>query len=381
MLMVMCAFAVQAQNTKLTGVTGDQYVISAKAGGVNFVSGTVSVFRKNGTSGYLLAGDELQIGDRVTTAADGKAEILLNPGSYMRLGGSTSFEFITTDLENLKVSLKTGSAVFEVYAANEFRVSVKMPLSTVALTHTGVFRFDVLPDGTSKLLVFKGKAYVGPMGQTEVNSGREAALVKGGISVSKFDKDANDALDIWSKLRGKELTKLNASLQRNSLRNSLMSSFGSGSGWNMYHSFGLWVFDPNRRMWCFLPFGYGWSSPYGWGYDFDIWNCRLPWYTYREPFNPPNSGGSGGGGITPGPTGSGIATSADRGSSIPPFQRVQSSGGGSSSGNSRSDGDTIFNSPRGHDNSPVFTPRSEPVNSPPIIAPPSAPAETKKPGQ
>src|SRR5215468_3191941 len=160
LLALACALMISAQDPRLGGITGDKYLISAKAGGVNFVSGTVTVIRADGTSGHLLMGDEIQIGDRVTSAEDGRAEILLNPGSYVRIGGNTAFEFVSTDLENLKIELKSGSAVFEVFAANEFRVSVKMPQTEIALTRSGVFRLDVLADGSGKISVFKGKAYV-----------------------------------------------------------------------------------------------------------------------------------------------------------------------------------------------------------------------------
>ena len=49
----VCAVSAQ-QNDAIRSAAGDKYVISAKAGGVNFVEGTVAVVRKNGRSGLLL---------------------------------------------------------------------------------------------------------------------------------------------------------------------------------------------------------------------------------------------------------------------------------------------------------------------------------------
>src|SRR5688572_13626650 len=108
-----------AQDDRVVSAAGDTYVISAKAGGINFVEGKVSIARKDGKSSYLIKDDKLEIGDKVTTGTDGKAEILLNPGSFVRLGTNTGFEFITTDLDNLKLKLSSGSAIFEVYADDE----------------------------------------------------------------------------------------------------------------------------------------------------------------------------------------------------------------------------------------------------------------------
>ena len=66
------------------------------------------------------------------------------------------------------------------------------------------------------------------------------------------------------------------------------------NSWNMYNSFGLWIYDASLSGYCFLPFGYGWNSPYGFGYGWNAWNIRLPYYVYYQPINPiiNNSGGN-----------------------------------------------------------------------------------------
>ena len=319
LLSLACAAMSFGQNSTITG----QYVISAKAGGVNYVGGKVTVMRKSGTSGLVVEGDEIQIGDRVTTGEDGRVEVLLNPGSYLRMGAQSSFEFISTDLENLRVNLRAGSAIFEVYATNEFKVSVRLPQSQIVLNSSGVFRVDVLGDGSGRVAVFKGETNIGP-GRQKVGSGRVATVTKTGVSVAKFDRDTKDTLDIWSKARAKELISANAKLQRNSLRNSLLSSYNQ-RGWNLYNSFGVWVFDPGRRAWLFLPFGYGWSSPYGWDYGYDLWRCRMPFYVWNTPvYQPPPVGGGGsvGGG---GRTAENARIIEDRRARMhaPPFQRLE----------------------------------------------------------
>ncbi len=273
-----------AQNDKVVSAAGDTYVISAKAGGVNFTEGKVAIIRKDGKSGLLLKNDKIEIGDRVSTGADGKAEILLNPGSFVRLGSNTEFEFQTTDLDNLKLKLAGGSAIFEVYADNEFKVTLDLPGADIELTKSGVYRVDVLADGSGKISVWKGKVFVGDE-KAEVKAGR-SAIVKGKTTgaITKFDRDNKDQFDIWSDLRAKEASNINKRLQRNALTNSLLSSFNLG-GWNMFNTFGVWVFDPFSARWCFLPFGQGWRSPYGYGYGFNIYNCPLPPIVYTPPVN------------------------------------------------------------------------------------------------
>lgn len=279
---------VSAQSgNKTVSSTADLYVISAKAGGVNFVEGKVVVAGRNKRSGYLLKGDAVEVGDKVSTGADGKAEILLNPGSYVRLAENSSFEFLTTSLDNLQLRLSSGSAMFEVIAADEFKIVVKTPKTEFSLVTSGVYRVNVLSDGSGEIAVWKGKARVGDFNQTEIKGGREAVVKDGQVAVAKFDRDEKDALEDWSKTRAKDLAKVNSRLQRRDLRGSLISGFGGR--WNMYNSFGLWVYDASFGSYCFLPFGYGWNSPYGYAYGRDLWYFRLPGVIY---YSPPPSGGS-----------------------------------------------------------------------------------------
>jgi hypothetical protein len=379
-----------AQDDKMVSAAADNYVISAKAGGVNHVEGKVSIARKNGKSGLLLKSDEIEIGDKVSTGPDGKAEILLNPGSFVRLGANSEFEFQTTDLDNLKLKLTAGSAILEVYADNEFKVTLDLPDADIELTKSGVYRVDVLPDGSGKISVWKGKVLVGDE-KAEVKAGK-SAIVKGkSIAVAKFDRDNKDDLDVWSQLRAKEAAKINERLQRNALANSLLGSYNRG-GWNMYGTFGLWVFDPVTRRWCFLPFGSGWNSPYGYGYGFDIWSCRLPYHVYNQPPPTPNNPTNPTTPTTPPTQGTPMTPQQaqireERRQSMqtPTFQRFENNqrnetrgGGGSSNSDSsttrsNSDGGGWRDRRTRSDDSPTYTP-SQPTYTPSQPSTPSTPS-------
>lgn len=284
----------QADTRRSVSAVSSAYVISAKAGGVNFVEGAVNVARKTGRSGVLLKGDTLEIGDKVSTGANGKAEILLNPGSFVRLAGNSEFEFTTVALEDLQLKLRSGSAMFEVITDNEFTFAVNTPKAKFFVVKTGVYRVDVLSDGTSKIEVWKGKAQIDDAYQTEVKGGREAVVNGSQVSVAKFDRDEKDEFEIFSKARAKELAKVNRSLQNRDVRYSLMNSFYR-TRWSMYDSYGLWVFNRGFGSYAFLPFGYGWNSPYGYYYNCDIWGYNLPPVIYNyyppvqsTPTNPTN---------------------------------------------------------------------------------------------
>lgn len=274
---------VLAQDSRRNIPAADKFVISARAGAVNYVEGAVSIIRAAGKSGVLLKRDVVEVGDRVTTGTDGKAEVLLNPGSFIRLGKNSSFEFGTTDLEDLQIRLDSGSAIFEVFADDEFRVSVFTPKGKVALIDTGIYRVDVSTDGTAMLSVTKGKAEVGETNATIVKDGRTGSVGTDTVAIAKFDKDKRDELAEWSRQRSKELTKMNSALNGTLLSNSLLNGFRRGA-WGMYDSFGLWVYDAAFGGYCFLPFGNGWRSPYGGWYGNGI-------YPYWPGFYNPIGGG------------------------------------------------------------------------------------------
>lgn len=260
------------------------YVISAKAGAVNYVSGKVAVNKADSKNGFLVKGDSVNIGDKVKTGAAGKAEILLNPGSFVRLAENAEFEFKNTDLDNLQLNLIGGSAIFEVFADDKFNVAVNTPKSKFYLVKTGVYRIDVAGDGLGKLSVWKGKARIGNNSKTAtvVKGGQTTVSINGQSSIEKFDRDEKGDLELWSKDRAKELAKVNARLQSRAMNRSLISAFGQNR-WDRFSGAGFWVFDPLSRSHCFLPLGYGWSSPYGFGFGRSIWNYNVPGVTYNAP--------------------------------------------------------------------------------------------------
>ncbi len=279
--LVLTAFGIAQQQVR-TSATADKYMISAKAGGVNFIEGDVMVVRKEGRSGILLRRDHLQVGDRISTGANGKAEILLNPGSYIRLGSNSSFQFLNTSLDHLKARLESGTAMFEVFAANEFQVTVETPTGIIALIETGVYNVDVPPNGMATIAVYDGKARLADPKLTVIKKGRFSSIGSTTAAITTFDRGKRGELGDWCKVRSKDLAKLTSSLQERDVRDSLISSFHIGR-WSMFDSFGLWVFDPRLMSYFFLPFGYGWRSPYGFGLGSGFYWYNLPPYITTHP--------------------------------------------------------------------------------------------------
>lgn len=282
---VLCLFSIgiigQNNSRTLSSAAGDLYVISAKAGGVNLTQGNVFVKREDSTNGVLVKGDNVKIGDRVITEKNSKAEILLNPGSYARLGENSEFKFITTSLDDLELQLNRGSVIFEVFADNNFKITVNASNSRFYLIETGVYRVDVLANGGSRLQVWKGKALTGDTDAVKIKKSREIIMNGSQFAVAEFDRDEKDSLDEWSQDRAKQLANANARLRRKPLKNSLVNSFGNNR-WGGFNTYGLWAYDASFGGYCFLPFGSGWSSPYGYVFDRNFFSSRPSYSFYNS---------------------------------------------------------------------------------------------------
>lgn len=278
---LVAAGAIAQKDSKLTP-TADKYLISASAGRVNHTEGLVSVAKPDRIGGMLIRGDQLQPGERVQTSDDGKAEILLNPGSYVRLGGGAEFEFQNTSLDDLRIKLLKGSAMLEVFATNEFRVSIFTPKSRVTIVDSGVYRFDLNAAGDGLLSVVEGRAVIGEKFIGVVKRGETGTLNGRNVTVAKFDREKRDDLAEWSRSRSKDLAKTASSLRNGNVGDALGNAFASSAWRNLGNSgFGVWIFDPRYGRFCFLPYDSYFRSPYGWEYGSWIY-----WYHYPPYIQP-----------------------------------------------------------------------------------------------
>lgn len=259
-------------------VTNELYMISANAGAISYVSGKVLIARKNYLGNDSVKKDyALKDGEIIRTEATGKAEILLNPGSYLRLGQNSQFSFEDISLDNLRIKLDKGSAIFEIAASKSMRkegfyVEVATPNTKLFLNQSGIYRLNILPNNATEILVWRGEVKVGSL-QAKAIDARKRIVVSGtNQTLASLGKDEFDGLDTWSNERAASVARLNNRLRSKDLANSIFgyaNTGGTGSG------MGFWVLDRATGRWFFLPFRSYWNSPYGYNYDF--W---YPWHNY-----------------------------------------------------------------------------------------------------
>ena len=298
-IILCCSIVNLAQNR-------EKFVISAKAGGINAITGEARVHSKgDGDWQQLNITDDLDAGDRVRTESDGRVEILLNPGSYLRVGGDSEIELSDNTLANLEVRLLRGTAIVEATGADglELNINISTPHTNFAIVRQGLYRLNVVPGDATELIVRKGRVILSDS-HTKVKGGNKVIFVASNVSVAKLtdqEKKVKDKeeVDVWSKERAQTLAKENRRITDRML-NSAFASFRDNDPFS-HRRLGLWFYSPRARCYTFLPFYYGFSSPYGGSY----WNSV---YYYPGPrsnsSNPPGTTGgnypSGGGGSSSG---------------------------------------------------------------------------------
>lgn len=244
----------------------EQYAISAKAGGINLISGDVRAKRRGTTEWRSLASqDNLENGDLLQTGADGRVEVLLNPGSYLRIAENSELELTDAALDSLRLRLLRGNAVLEVTGTGDRAAPIEIttPQTRVAVDRKGLYRVKVPSADTTVVRVRKGQALVGG---TTVKDGKEITVDRSGATnVAKFDKDAQDSFDLWNGQRAELLAATNRKLSKSAVANAYSGYRRNPVGWGRGFG-GFWVYDPLFHGHTFLPYYSGWSSPYGFGY-------------------------------------------------------------------------------------------------------------------
>ena len=265
--------SIKALSTALTlatlSATGfGQAANSARPGTLNYVEGQVSI-EGQAVNSHSVGQAQIDAGQYVATA-NGKAEVLLTPGVFLRLGNDTTVKMISPNLTHTEVAVEQGRATLEVdqiYKQNTVVVSQKGGQTQVL--KNGFYEFNATD---STMRVFNGEAAVYP-GDThikpiKVKEDRQLALNSDRPSPQKFDAkqtQAHDDLYAWSDLRSQYLGDANLNLAETYAG---YGGYGYAPGW-------AWAGYPYGYTWLpgtglfWNPFGFGFYSPgyiYGGGF-------------------------------------------------------------------------------------------------------------------
>jgi hypothetical protein len=239
-----------------------QVAISAHSGLLQFTLGSVFLADKpiHKTATNLV---EVKPGQVLRTGSDGKAEVLLTPGVFLRLDNDSSVRMDSNALTNTRVTLLSGTAMVEcdeLLADNAVAFTVgKFP---VELRKKGLYRLDADPPGVATI---KGEAFVAGDLNLTVKQKKFVALNAAVPQPEKFKLDKKNDLYAFSKARSED------SVYATGVTSSSLYSAGyqgcTGSGWYLMSGVGMYSFLPCTGMYS-NPFGYSFLGlNYGYMWD------------------------------------------------------------------------------------------------------------------
>lgn len=184
-----------------------QSVISARSGVIHFFEGNVYL-RDQALTPHLGIYPTIAKGAELRTA-DGRAEILLTPGVFLRIGADTTIRMISNDLADTQVEFLTGSAMIVSGEPNaNTSVTIVYKDWRVHLLEKGVYRIDSNP---AHLAVREGRAEVSSTDAQPVTVVQGMNLPFAGVLVPErlnaLDAPTqNDTLEEWSNGRNDSIT-------------------------------------------------------------------------------------------------------------------------------------------------------------------------------
>jgi len=250
--------------------TRAQYIVSARAGLVNHTQGEVLLHTPSETLSRRIAPHhQLNDGDAVLTRG-GRAEILLNPGSVLRLDRDTEITLFRTDLPLVEFGITAGTVLLETADLNrEIVLRGRTPHMLFRIAKNGLYRIDVRTDVT-RFLVRSGELELLTEGRTQkVKKNQRAMVTATQVEVVKLpNREPLDEFELWAKDRAEVLVAANRLLtRRREFGYGLMAS--------------AWVFDPLLGVYTFVPFGFDFVSP--WGRRL-VYRCPYPTVGYWGPY-------------------------------------------------------------------------------------------------
>lgn len=202
---IFCLSPLNAQESKYTNysfarlsyITGNTYI--QRAADLGYEEGVVNM--------------PISEGDRLGTT-EGRAEIYLGKGNYVRLDHNTKIDFLKLpDKRNdlIQIQIWLGNVYFRVkFLEKEKNIEIHTPDVSVYLLEKGLYRIDVREQGETEIFVFNGLIEAaGDTGSVLVKDEQRLEAIDGHFASrpSRFHAVAEDSFDRWSEYRDYQIRK------------------------------------------------------------------------------------------------------------------------------------------------------------------------------
>ena len=173
----------------------------------------------------LEPGLKLQEGDFIKTETNSYAELLLQPGNYLRLAGESELQIFSDPHDKMRLKLNRGSISLEILSKEgedsfDFYESLSQtyhiirvitPNAEVFITRPGIFRINSFGAGRTDVIVRDGEAAINGRRIREKRNGTASSA---GVTIVDMDSKVEDSFDQWGRERADALIQANRLLKR-----------------------------------------------------------------------------------------------------------------------------------------------------------------------
>ena len=186
----------------------------------NAVKGEVLFQREHGKY-PLESGLKLEEGDFIRSS-DGYAELVLQPGNYVRIGSQTEFQIFSEQYDKMRLRLNYGTINLEILSRESSNnwwypmekatelIRAITPDAEVFISQPGVFRINATA-GRTEVVAREGEAVLNGY---RIKKKRRAVAANGNVTVSEIDSRIEDDFDAWSRERAGHLVQSNKLLKK-----------------------------------------------------------------------------------------------------------------------------------------------------------------------
>ena len=190
----------------------------------NAVKGEVFYQRGDGKFN-LEVGHRLQEGDFIKTESNSYAELLLQPGNYLRISGDSELQIVSDANDKMRFKLNRGAIGFEILEkeGEDTRhyyeslsqiyelIRVVTPSAEVFITRSGIYRINSHGAGRAELIVRDGDAVINGR---RVKAKRNAISSGEAVTIAEINSKLEDDFDLWNRERAEELVRANRALKK-----------------------------------------------------------------------------------------------------------------------------------------------------------------------
>jgi hypothetical protein len=247
-------------------VCAAQSVTSAHSGTLHYFQGDVSI---DGTPAESKVGRFSDIREQSVLRTDrGRAEVLLTPGVFLRIGENSAIKMLDNRLISTRVEILSGSAMVE---SDDPQMSIKdSPVSLVykdyeiRMVKHGLVEITADP---AQMKVYKGEVVVTTVASNERVTVKEGRMLSfsAALLTEAFNDKVGDDLYLWARDRSQDISAANMSSARSLNTGGYGSGFGSGYGYGPGYGLGYGG-------------GLGYGSGLGYGYGSGLGGWSSGWY-------------------------------------------------------------------------------------------------------